>query len=152
MVNLGEPAPDFTLMSDERKKVSLSDFLGKKVVLYFYPKDGTPGCTKEAQTFRDLHGEFEKLNAVIIGVSKDSVESHQKFKEKNDLPFSLLSDPEGRVLQLYEVWKEKSMYGRTFMGVERTTFLIDENGTIINIFRKVRVKGHAKICLLNLQN
>jgi len=121
------------------------------VVLYFYPKDGTPGCTKEAQEFRDLAHEFTKENAVIIGVSKDSVKSHQKFKEKHNLPFTLLSDPEGKVLDLYGVWKQKSMYGRTFMGTERTTFLIDEKGKVKNVYRKVKVKGHAQTCLLDLR-
>ena len=151
MVDVGDLAPRFTLISDEEKEVSLSDFRGKKVVLYFYPKDGTPSCTKEAQAFRDLIKEFDKIDAIIIGVSKDSVKSHQKFKEKNNLPFILLSDPEGQVLELYGVWKEKSMYGRTFMGIERTTFLLDEKGIITKVYRKVRVKGHAEVCLLDLQ-
>ena len=151
MVDIGESAPDFTLMSDEEKEVTLRDYRGQKVVLYFYPKDGTPGCTKEAQGFRDLDNEFAKENAVIIGVSKDSVKSHQKFKEKHNLPFTLLSDPEGKVLNLYGVWKQKSMYGRTFMGTERTTFLIDQEGIIKKVYKKVRVKGHAQICLLDLR-
>ena len=151
MVDIGESAPDFTLMSDEEKEVTLSDYRGKKVVLYFYPKDGTPGCTKEAQGFRDLADEFAKENAVIIGVSKDSVKSHQRFKAKHNLPFTLLSDPEGKVLDLYEVWKKKSMYGKTFMGTERTTFLIDQQGIVKKIYRKVKVKGHAQACLLDLR-
>lgn len=150
MVDVGETAPDFTLVSDEGKEVSLRDYLGKKVVLYFYPKDGTPGCTQEAKEFRDLAEEFSKENAVILGVSKDSVESHQKFKEKHGLPFTLLSDPEGKVLDLYGVWKKKSLYGRTFMGTERTTFLIDRRGKVKKVYRKVRVKGHAQACLLEL--
>ena len=148
---MGETAPNFTLLSDEGKEVSLSDYHGKKVVLYFYPKDGTPGCTKEAQGFRDLVDEFAKENAVIIGVSKDSVKSHQKFKEKNNLPFPLLSDPEGKILDLYGVWKQRSMYGRTFMGTERTTFLIDQDGKVKKVYRKVKVKGHAQVCLLDLK-
>lgn len=151
MVDVGETAPNFTLLSDEGKEVSLSDYHGKKVVLYFYPKDGTPGCTKEAQGFRDLVDEFAKENAVIIGVSKDSVKSHQKFKEKHKLPFALLSDPEGKVLDLYGVWKQKSMYGRTFMGTERTTFLIDQERIVKKVYRKVKVKGHAQTCLLDLK-
>ncbi len=151
MVDVGETAPNFTLLSDEGKEVSLSDYHGKKVVLYFYPKDGTPGCIKEAQGFRDLVDEFAKENAVIIGVSKDSVKSHQKFKEKNNLPFTLLSDPEGKILDLYGVWKQKSMYGRTFMGTERTTFLIDQDGKVKKVYRKVKVKGHAQVCLLDLK-
>lgn len=151
MVNEGEEAPDFTLQADDEREVSLSDYRGKRIVLYFYPKDGTPGCTREATEFRDLMKEFEKEDIVILGVSKDSVKSHQKFKQKHDLPFTLLSDPEGKVLDLYGVWKKKSLYGRTFMGTERTTFLIDEKGVITKIYRKVKAKGHAQICLLDLK-
>ncbi len=151
MVNEGEEAPDFTLQADDEREVSLSDYRGKRIVLYFYPKDGTPGCTREATEFRDLMKEFEKEDSVILGVSKDSVKSHQKFKQKHDLPFTLLSDPEGKVLDLYGVWKKKSLYGRTFMGTERTTFLIDEKGVITKIYRKVKAKGHAQICLLDLK-
>ena len=152
MVDVGDEAPDFTLLSDENAKVSLKDFRGKKVVLYFYPKDGTLGCTQEAKEFRDLAEEFEKENTLIIGVSKDSVQSHKKFKEKHNLPFTLLSDQEGNVLNMYGVWKKKSLYGRSFMGTERTTFLIDEKGVVTKVYRKVRVKGHAQICLLDLKN
>ena len=151
MVSDGEEAPDFTLKADDGREVSLSDFQGNKVVLYFYPKDGTPGCTKEAIEFRNMAKEFEKEDAVIIGVSKDSVQSHQKFKRKHDLPFTLLSDPEGKVLDLYGVWKKKSLYGRTFMGTERSTFLIDERGIVKKVYRKVKVKGHAQACLLDLR-
>jgi peroxiredoxin Q/BCP len=150
LINEGEKAPDFTLQSDNEKDVSLRDYRGKKVVLYFYPKDGTAGCTREAVEFRDLAQEFEKEGIVILGVSKDSVKSHQKFKQKHELPFTLLSDPEGKVLNQYGVWKEKKLYGRTFMGTERTTFLIDENGMVEKIYRKVKVKGHAQACLLDL--
>ncbi len=152
MVAEGGEAPMFTLKADDGREISLSDFRGKKVVLYFYPKDGTPGCTNEAKEFRDNIGEFEKENAVILGVSKDSVDSHRKFKQKHNLPFTLLSDPEGTVLDLYGVWKKKSLYGRTFMGTERTTFLIDELGIVKRVFRKVKVKGHAQICLLDLKS
>jgi peroxiredoxin Q/BCP len=123
-------APNFTLILDEGKEVTFNDYRGKKIVLYFYPKDGTPGCTKEAQEFRDLADEFKEKNAVIIGVSKDAVKSHQKFKEKQGLPFTLLSDPKRKVLDLYGVWKQKNMFGKTFMGTERTTFLIDEEGKV----------------------
>ena len=151
MVEVGDSAPDFTLVSDEGKKVSLSDYRGKRVVLYFYPKDGTPGCTKEAQGFRDLANEFTSENATILGVSKDSVKSHQRFKEKHNLPFTLLSDPEGKILDLYGVWKQKNMYGRTFMGTERTTFLIDQEGVVKKVYRKVKVNGHAQTCLLDLK-
>jgi peroxiredoxin Q/BCP len=151
MVVEGEKAPEFTLKADDGSQVSLKDYLGKKVVLYFYPKDNTPGCTTEAVEFRDLAKEFEKEGAVIVGVSKDSVESHQKFKEKHDLPFTLLSDSEGKVLELYGVWKKKSLYGRTFMGTERTTFLIDKKGGVVKVYRKVKAKGHAQTCLLDLR-
>lgn len=151
MVVEGEEAPTFTLKADDGRDVSLSDYRGKKVALYFYPKDGTSGCTNEAKEFRDYIGEFEKENAVIIGVSKDSVDSHRKFKQKHNLPFTLLSDSEGNILNLYGVWKKKSLYGRTFMGIERTTFLIDELGIVKRIFRKVKVKGHAQVCLVNLK-
>jgi len=151
LVNEEEEAPDFTLQADDEKEVSLSDYRGKRIVLYFYPKDGTPGCTREATEFRDLMKEFEKEDIVILGVSKDSVKSHQKFKQKHGLPFTLLSDPEGKVLDLYGVWKKKSLYGRTFMGTQRTTFLIDEKGVITKIYRKVKAKGHAQICLLDLK-
>jgi len=144
-------APGFTLQADDGREVSLSDYLGMKVVLYFYPKDGTPGCTREAIEFREIFEKFEKEGANILGVSKDSVQSHQKFKQKHKLPFTLLSDPEGKVLDLYGVWKKKSLYGRTFMGTERTTFLIDERGIVKKIYRKVKVKGHAKACLLELK-
>jgi peroxiredoxin Q/BCP len=150
LVDVGETAPDFTLLSDEGKEVSSRDFLGKKVVLYFYPKDGTPGCTQEAKEFRDLAEKFSKENAVILGVSKDSVDSHQKFKEKHALPFTLLSDPEGKTLNLYGVWKKKTMFGRTFMGTQRTTFLIAEDGKVSKIYRKVKVAGHAQACLIDL--
>ena len=150
MIREGDEAPDFTLQADDGREVSLSDYRGKKVVLYFYPKDGTPGCTREAIEFRNIFKEFMKEDAVILGVSKDSVQSHQKFKRKHELPFTLLSDPEGKVLDLYGVWKKKSLYGRTFMGTERTTFLIDERGILKKIYRKVKAKGHAQACLLDL--
>jgi thioredoxin-dependent peroxiredoxin len=147
----GDRAPSFTLEADDGRQVSLKDYLGKKVVLYFYPKDNTPGCTREAVEFKDIADEFERQRAVIIGVSHDSVESHQRFKQKYDLPFTLLSDPEGKVLNEYGVWKEKSLYGRKFMGTERTTFLIDEKGFVAKVYQKVKAKGHAQICLLDLR-
>jgi len=146
----GEKAPGFTLQADDGKDVSLSNFQGKKVVLYFYSKDGTPSCTREAIEFRDLAHEFENEDILILGVSKDSIKSHQKFKLKHGLPFTLLSDPEGKVLNLYGVWKKKKLYERTFMGTERTTFLIDEKGIVEKVYRKVRVKGHAQVCLVDL--
>ncbi len=145
-----EEAPNFTLQADDGKDVSLSDYRGKKVILYFYPKDDTPGCTTEAKAFRDSIDEFKSEDIVILGVSKDSIQSHQKFKKKYGLPFTLLSDPEGKVMKLYDVWKEKHLYGRTFMGTERSTFLIDEKGIVKKVYRKVKVNGHAQTCLLDL--
>ena len=143
MLKTGSKAPSFELMSDEGKKVSLKDFAGKKVVLYFYPKDDTPGCTKEACSFSDNYKRLQKAGAVVLGVSADSVPSHQKFRKKYDLGFPLLSDPEKEVIQKYDVWKEKSMYGKKYMGIERTTFIIDEQGKIAHIFPKVKVDGHT---------
>jgi peroxiredoxin Q/BCP len=152
LVKEGDKAPDFTLQADDGREVSLKDYQGKKVVLYFYPKDDTPGCTREAAEFRDTIKELENENAVIVGVSKDSVESHKKFKEKYGLPFTLLSDPEAKVLRLYEVWKKKSLYGREMMGTERITFLIDEKGIVKKVYWKVKVEGHAKACLMDLKS
>ncbi|KGR89949.1 peroxiredoxin [Ureibacillus massiliensis 4400831 = CIP 108448 = CCUG 49529] len=139
---LNEKAPDFTLLNEKGEQVTLSDFRGKKVVLYFYPKDMTPGCTTEACDFRDHHESFEKLNAVILGVSGDSSERHIKFIEKYGLPFSLLVDDDHQVAEAYGVWVLKKMYGREYMGIERSTFLIDEEGVIVNEWRKVKVKNH----------
>lgn len=143
----GRPAPDFTLADQEGKRVTLSELRGSKVVLYFYPKDDTPGCNKEACGFRDLQAEFDKLGTVILGVSPDSVASHQNFRDKFGLPFPLLSDENKEVVQLYGVWKEKNMYGRKYMGVERTTFVIDSDGTIRKIFPKVKVAEHPEAVL-----
>ena len=152
MVKEGDKAPDFTLQADDGREVSLKDYQGKKVVLYFYPKDDTPGCTREASEFRDTIKQLENENAVVVGVSKDSVESHKKFKEKYGLPFTLLSDPEAKVLRLYEVWKKKSLYGREMMSTERTTFLIDEKGIVKKVYPKVKVEGHAEVCLMDLKS
>lgn len=151
MIKEGNKAPAFTLPDSTGKKISLKDFLGKKVVLYFYPKDMTSGCTKEACDFRDSHPDFKKLKAVVLGVSPDSVDSHKKFSEKYELPFTLLSDESKNVLEKYGVWKEKSMYGRKYMGVERTTIIIDENGKIQKIFPKVKVNGHVEEVLKELE-
>jgi peroxiredoxin Q/BCP len=142
LMEVGKKAPDFTLLDQDGNKVSLKDFAGKKVVLYFYPKDNTSGCTSEACNFRDDFPKFIKSEAVIIGISPDSVESHKKFADKYNLPFTLLSDEDKKVLGKYDVWKEKSMYGRKYMGVERTTYIIDESGKIKKIFNKVKVDGH----------
>jgi len=135
-------APDFKLKDQNEKEISLSDYKGKNVILYFYPKDNTSGCTAEACSFRDDFPKFKKVDAVILGVSPDSVEYHKKFVKKYDLNFSLLADEEKEVVKKYDVWKEKSMYGRKYMGVERTTFIIDPEGKIKKIFRKVKVQGH----------
>jgi len=144
MLKEGDKAPAFTLNDSNGKKISLKDLLGKKVVLYFYPKDNTSGCTKEACDFRDAHPDFKKYNSVILGVSADSEKSHQGFAGKFKLPFTLLSDPEKVVIQKYDVWKEKSLYGKKYMGIERTTFVIDEKGKISKIFPKVKVEGHIE--------
>jgi peroxiredoxin Q/BCP len=149
-VREGDSAPDFRALTDEGSEVSLSDFRGKKVVLYFYPKDDTPGCTKEACAFRDGIAQIQERGAVVLGVSIDSVESHRQFKEKYQLNFPLLSDTEKRIVQDYGVWKEKSMYGRTFMGIERTTFVIDEEGRVKRIFPQVDVNIHYDEVLAQL--
>ncbi len=138
----GKAAPAFTLMNDAGKKVALKDFRGRRVILYFYPKDDTPGCTTEACAFRDAEADFSKTGAVVLGVSKDNVKSHQKFKTKYKLNFPLLADDAG-VCEAYGVWKLKNMYGRTYMGIERSTFLIDEDGKVCAEWRKVSVPGHA---------
>ncbi len=146
----GKKAPDFTLKDDNGGTVKLSGLKGKKVVLYFYPKDDTPGCTKEACSFRDGFKEIQKMGAIVLGVSPDPVESHKKFKEKFHLNFPLLSDEEKKVVNAYGVWKEKSLYGRKYMGVERTTFIIDEAGKIKKVFPKVKVDGHYEEVLAEL--
>ncbi len=152
MLEVGKKAPDFSLLNQDEKKISLKDFIGQKVVLYFYPKDDTSGCTKEACSFSDDLPKFSKVDAVILGVSPDSVKSHKKFSEKYKLKFDLLADEEKLILEKYGVWKEKSMYGRKYMGVERTTFLIDEKGKIKKIFNKVKVDGHNKEVLEALKD
>jgi peroxiredoxin Q/BCP len=143
-LNVGDPAPDFRLASTEGREISLKEFRGKKnVVLYFYPKDDTPGCTKEACSFRDERPKFDKKDTVILGVSFDDLASHAKFAEKYKLPFTLLSDGDKAVATAYGVYKEKSMYGRTYMGIERSTFVIGKDGKIAQIYRKVKVDGHS---------
>ena len=144
MIKEGKKAPAITLKDQDGVKVSLNEFQGKNIVLYFYPKDNTSGCTKEACNFRNDFPNFGNLNAVILGVSPDSVESHKKFAGKYDLPFSLLSDEKKEVIEKYGVWKEKSMYGRKYMGVERSTFIIDKDGKVRKVFRKVKVADHNK--------
>ena len=142
-VKPGEKAPDFTLPTDGNGSITLSDLAGKKVVLYFYPKDDTSGCTAEACGFRDSVPDYGKTGAVVIGISKDSVASHDKFKNKHQLPFVLASDSSGKVCEQYGAWVEKSMYGRKYMGIDRSTFLIDATGTVRGVWRKVRVPGHV---------
>ncbi len=144
MLKAGDTAPSFTLPSSDGSEVSLSDFKGKKVVLYFYPKDDTPGCTTEACLFRDDLSAFKRKGAVVLGVSVDGIESHQKFAEKYSLSFPLLSDEGERVVKAYGVWKEKNLYGRKYMGTERTTFLIDKEGKITHVFPRVKVDEHVK--------
>ncbi len=143
MLETGMKAPGFTLEDKEGNKVSLSDFLGKKVVLYFYPKDNTPGCTRQACAFAEAFSDFAAKNAVIVGVSKDSPASHAKFAEKFSLPFVLLSDPDLQAIRAYGVWQEKKLYGKVSMGVVRTTFLIDETGTLLAVMPKVRPDTNA---------
>lgn len=144
MIEVGKKASAISLLDGEGKKRTLKEFLGKKVVIYFYPKDNTSGCTAESCDFRDAFPKFSKKDAVIIGISPDSVQSHKKFAEKYGLPFILLSDDEKKVLQKYGVWQEKSMYGKKYMGVVRTTVLIDQKGIIAKIYPKVKVKGHVE--------
>ncbi len=141
--DVGGPAPDFELETDTEGTIRLSDFRGKKVVVYFYPKDNTSGCTQEAKDFSEKIPDFEKADTVIIGISPDSVRKHANFRAKHDLKVILAADPERKAIEAYDVWKEKSMYGRKYMGVERSTFLIDRDGRIARVWRKVRVKGHA---------
>ena len=143
MLEIGAKAPDFTLFDKDGNAVSLSDFLGKKVVLYFYPKDNTPGCTRQACAFAGSYAAFKSLDAVVIGVSKDSVASHAKFAAKHDLPFILLADPELAVIKAYGVWQEKKLYGKVSMGVVRTTYVIDENGMIEKVMPKVKPDTNA---------
>ena len=140
---LNRVVKDFKCAATGNQTIQLKSLRGKKVVIYFYPKDATPGCTTEGQDFRDLHTKFKRQNTVILGVSRDSVASHEKFKAKQEFPFDLLSDPDEKLCKQFDVIKEKSLYGRKFMGIERSTFLIDENGKLRKEWRKVRVKGHA---------
>jgi thioredoxin-dependent peroxiredoxin len=143
MVAEGEPAPDFTLTSDAGEKVTLSDLRGKPVVLYFYPKDDTPGCTTQACGIRDAYADFERAGAVVLGISPDNVESHVQFKEKYDLPFALLADPEHEVAERYGTWGEKHYMGRTYWGVSRSTFLIAADGTVAKVMHDVKADTHA---------
>ena len=143
MLEAGTKAPDFTLMDKDGNTIRLSDFLGKKVVLYFYPKDNTPGCTRQACAFAASYEQFKTQNIVVIGISKDSAASHLKFTQKYDLPFILLSDPELQAIQAYDVWQEKKLYGKVSMGVVRTTYIIDEQGNIDKVMPKVKPDTNA---------
>jgi peroxiredoxin Q/BCP len=150
-LDVGDKAPDFSLPTDGGGKLSLKDLKGKTVVLYFYPKDMTPGCTTEAQDFRDLAKQFEKAGAVVVGASKDSVKRHDNFKAKHDLNFQLVSDEEGTLCEDYGVWQKKKLYGREFMGIVRATFIIDAKGKVAKVWPKVKVKGHAQEVLEAVQ-
>ena len=150
MLKEGVLAPDFTLTDDQGDQVTLSQFRGKKAVLYFYPKDNTPGCTTEACGFRDGHGQILAKGAVVLGVSPDSVKSHQGFKRKFSLPFHLLSDPDHKVAELYGAWGEKKHYGRTYFGILRTTFVVNEEGIITKVLEKVKPAGHTEEVLAEL--
>jgi peroxiredoxin Q/BCP len=151
MVEAGQPAPDFCLDDQHGQPVTLAQFRGTPIVLYFYPKDDTPGCTREACAFRDTRADYERAGAKVIGVSPDSPASHEKFSEKYQLPFTLVADPEKSVCQSYGVWKEKNMYGKKSMGVERTTFVIDGAGIVRKVFPRVKVDGHAEQVLAALK-
>lgn len=144
MIDVGTKAPDFDLASDEGGNISLASLKGKKAVLYFYPKDDTSGCTREAIDFTALGSEFAKADTVVVGISKDSVAAHGKFRAKHDLGVRLASDPEGRIVEAFGSWVEKSMYGRKYMGIDRSTFLLDRDGVVQGIWRKVKVPGHAQ--------
>ncbi|MBF8377047.1 thioredoxin-dependent thiol peroxidase [Alicyclobacillus mali] len=150
-LEVGVKAPEFSAESDSGEMVKLSDLRGKVVVLYFYPKDDTPGCTQEACAFRDLKARFEEAGAVIYGVSRDDVRSHAKFRDKHGLNFPLLSDSEGQICEAYDVLKEKNMYGRKTIGIERTTYVIDRDGAIAAVFPKVKVDGHAEEVLAKVR-
>ena len=149
---LNRVVKDFKCAATGDQTIQLKTLRGRKVVLYFYPKDSTPGCTTEGQDFRNLHAKFKRQNTVILGASRDSIASHEKFREKQNFPFDLLSDPDEMLCKQFDVIKEKTLYGRKFMGVERSTFLIDENGKLRQEWRKIRVKGHAEEVLASVKN
>ena len=151
-LTIGDKAPDFTVATDGGGTFCLSEMVGHNVIIYFYPKDDTPGCTKEACEFRDSLPDFSNSSSKIIGISKDTVAKHDKFKSKYDLPFTLGADLEGDVCEVYGTWVEKSMYGRQYMGIERATFLVDKEGVLQGIWRKVKVKGHVEEVLGAVQN
>ena len=150
-IEIGQTAPDMKLVNDSGEEVALTDFKGKYVVLYFYPKDMTPGCTTEACDFRDQHESFAGLDAVIIGVSPDSRDKHEKFKQKHDLPFQLIVDDEHKLAEAFDVWKLKKNFGKEYMGIERSTFLLDKEGRLVKEWRKVKVKDHVAEALRELE-
>lgn len=150
MLEIGTKAPDFTLKNQSGENITLSEYRGRKVVLYFYPKDSTPGCTKEACSFRDNKSNLEEKNIVVLGISKDSEKSHQRFIEKQNLNFTLLSDEEGKVIEEYGAWGEKSLYGKRYMGIIRMTYVIDEDGVIIKAYDKIKVATAAEDILKDL--
>lgn len=150
-MNLGEKVPNFTFHATSNTNAQLSDYLGKTVILYFYPKDATPGCTTEGQEFRDAYPQFQALNAVIFGISRDSLKSHENFKAKQQFPFELISDADEQLCQLFDVIKMKNMYGKQVRGIERSTFLIDPHGVLVQEWRKVSVKDHVAAVLASLQ-
>lgn len=152
LLTVGAKAPNFTLLDGEGKTIALSDFLGKKIIIYFYPKDDTPGCTIEACGFRDHHGDFSSANTVVIGISKDSVKSHSNFAAKFELPFILLSDEAGDICEQFGVWQLKQNFGKEYMGIVRTTFIIDETGNIEKVFPKVSAEGHVEEVLEAIKN
>ena len=143
MLEINQKAPNFTLPNENNEMISLSDFIGKKVVLYFYPKDNTPGCTKQACAFKNAYDEFKKDNIIVIGISKDTTKAHLNFKTKYELPFILLSDVDHEVIEMYDCWKEKKLYGKTYMGITRSTYVLDENGIIIKTFEKASPDKNA---------
>ena len=151
-VKIGKKIPSFSTILDDGSKLKSKDFNGKYIVIYFYPKDSTPGCTKEGEDFRDLHREFIKSNSEIYGVSRDSIASHQKFKAKYKFTFHLIADEDESLCKIFDVIKEKNMYGRKYMGIERSTFLINDKGQLLSEWRKVKVKGHAQEVLDTLRN
>lgn len=151
MVNVGQPVPSFDLPATGNKNLSMDSFKGKNLVLYFYPKDNTPGCTREGQDFRDHYAAFQKANTEIVGVSRDSVKVHENFCTKQSFPFDLISDADDTLCGLFDVIKEKNMYGRKYMGIERSTFLIDSKGVLREEWRKVRVPGHVEAILESVQ-
>jgi len=152
MLKVGDKAPDFKLKDEAGREISLSDFRGRKVVIYFYPKDDTPGCTKEACSFRDVYDEILEAGAVVIGISKDDTSSHEKFKKKHNLPFYLLSDPENIVIEKYGAWQEKKMYGKNYMGIARITYIVDKEGVIQKAYPKVKPETHGVEILEALKN